>query len=78
MRYILTSLLVLGLFGFSNAGTPPIKEKKTDDTTKESKEEMKNPLVLMQTNFGDITIEIYEKEVPIHAGNFLKLVDESF
>ncbi|MCD6161141.1 MAG: peptidylprolyl isomerase [candidate division Zixibacteria bacterium] len=39
---------------------------------------MKNPLVLMQTNFGDITIEVYEKEVPIHAGNFLKLVDESF
>ncbi|MCP4582868.1 MAG: peptidylprolyl isomerase [candidate division Zixibacteria bacterium] len=37
-----------------------------------------NPIVLMQTNHGDVVIEVYEKDVPIHAANFLKLVDEGF
>jgi len=45
----------------------PAEEIKTD-----------NPLVLMQTNHGDILVEIYAKEMPIHGGNFLKLVDEGF
>jgi peptidyl-prolyl cis-trans isomerase A (cyclophilin A) len=35
-----------------------------------------NPLVLIQTELGDITVEIYEKEAPIAAVNFLKYVDE--
>ncbi|UCE41382.1 MAG: peptidylprolyl isomerase [Candidatus Aminicenantes bacterium] len=35
-----------------------------------------NPEVLIKTELGDITIEIYEKEAPITASNFLKYVDE--
>jgi peptidyl-prolyl cis-trans isomerase A (cyclophilin A) len=35
-----------------------------------------NPRVLIKTELGDITIEIYEKDVPITAANFLKYVDE--
>lgn len=35
-----------------------------------------NPHVLIKTELGDITIEIYEKDVPITAANFLKNVDE--
>lgn len=35
-----------------------------------------NPHVLIKTELGDITIEIYEKDAPITAANFLKYVDE--
>ena len=35
-----------------------------------------NPHVLIKTELGDITIEIYEKDAPITASNFLKHVDE--
>lgn len=36
-----------------------------------------NPHVLIKTELGDITIEIFEKEAPVTAANFLKYVDES-
>lgn len=36
-----------------------------------------NPRVLIKTELGDITIEIYKKEAPITAGNFLKYIDDS-
>lgn len=35
-----------------------------------------NPRVLIKTELGDIAIEIYEKDAPITAANFLKYVDE--
>jgi peptidyl-prolyl cis-trans isomerase A (cyclophilin A) len=35
-----------------------------------------NPHVLIKTELGDITIEVYEKDAPITATNFLKYVDE--
>lgn len=36
-----------------------------------------NPKVLVKTELGDITVEIYEKQAPITAANFLRYVDES-
>jgi len=36
-----------------------------------------NPHVVIQTELGDIIVEIYEKEAPITADNFLKYVDAS-
>jgi len=35
-----------------------------------------NPRVTIKTELGDITLEIYEKDAPITAANFLKYVDE--
>jgi len=35
-----------------------------------------NPCVLINTELGDISIEIYEKDAPVTAANFLKYVDE--
>ena len=35
-----------------------------------------NSRVLIQTNLGNIEIEIYEKQAPITAANFLRYVDE--
>ena len=54
------------------------EENKNEEAVTKDKEAPKNPIVLMQTNYGDITIEVYEKDMPIHGGNFLKLVDEGF
>jgi len=34
--------------------------------------------VKLETNHGDIVIQLYEKEMPITAGNFKKLVQEGF
>lgn len=36
-----------------------------------------NPLVLISTALGDITIEIYADKAPITAANFLRYVDEN-
>jgi peptidyl-prolyl cis-trans isomerase A (cyclophilin A) len=35
-----------------------------------------NPRVLFQTDLGDITVEVYEKQAPVTAANFLRYVDE--
>ena len=43
----------------------------------ESKENMENKKVLLQTTMGDITIEL-DKNMPITASNFEKLVKEGF
>jgi len=40
--------------------------------------EMKNPRVKLETTQGNIVIELYEKEMPITAGNFKKLVKEKY
>ena len=37
-----------------------------------------NTKVLMETNLGEIEIELYSGEMPITAGNFEKLVSEGF
>ena len=34
--------------------------------------------VLMQTNKGDITLELYDDATPVNAGNFKKLVEAGF
>lgn len=38
----------------------------------------KNPIVLMKTSKGDITIELYQDKAPITVRNFLSYVDEKF
>lgn len=36
----------------------------------------KNPIVKIETNYGDIYLEVFLNETPIHARNFLSKVDE--
>ena len=38
----------------------------------------KNTKVKLETNHGDIVIELYLEQMPITAGNFKKLVEEGF
>ncbi|MBP9759737.1 MAG: peptidylprolyl isomerase [Candidatus Pacebacteria bacterium] len=44
----------------------------------DTQNEAKNTTVVMKTNKGDITIELFTKDMPITAGNFLKLAQENF
>ena len=36
----------------------------------------KNPVILVQTELGDITIELYQDKAPITAANFLRYIKE--
>ena len=47
------------------------------DNEQLEEEIMKDPTVKMHTNYGDITIKLYN-ETPQHRDNFLKLVEECF
>jgi peptidyl-prolyl cis-trans isomerase B (cyclophilin B) len=52
------------------------QEQATQQQPKaEKKMETKNPIVEIKTNHGSIYLEVFEKETPIHAGNFLSKVD---
>ena len=37
----------------------------------------KNPVIVIQTELGDIKVELYEKEAPVTVANFLSYVDSS-
>ncbi len=41
-----------------------------------AQESRKNPVVVMRTTMGNITIELFEDKAPITVKNFLKYVDE--
>jgi peptidylprolyl isomerase len=75
MRYLISLILALGLFTGLSAqetkGKTPEKPK-----TDMPKKVVKNPMVLMHTNMGDITIEVFEKETPVHGKNFLDRIDK--
>ena len=37
-----------------------------------------NPHVVLETNFGDITIELYSDDAPVTVDNFLSYVNSGF
>jgi peptidyl-prolyl cis-trans isomerase A (cyclophilin A) len=43
-----------------------------------AQEKSENPMVLVKTNIGSFTIELYPKEAPITVANFLSYVDQKF
>ncbi len=50
-------------------------QEKTEPKKENSKMSEKNPIVEIETNQGNIFLEVFQKETPIHAGNFLAKVD---
>jgi peptidyl-prolyl cis-trans isomerase B (cyclophilin B) len=53
------------------------KAKVKADTTEKLVRD-KNPIVVIETDFGNIELEFFWKETPITAGNLLKLVNKGF
>jgi cyclophilin family peptidyl-prolyl cis-trans isomerase len=64
----LSTILIAGL---------AIAREKDSQTEKKVEKSMdkKNPIVEIKTNLGSFYIEVFEKETPIHAGNFLTKAD---
>lgn len=63
--------------GESDAMADTTKSKLPVDTTEKIVRE-KNPLVVIETGFGNIELELFWKETPKTALNFLKLVHKGF
>jgi len=53
---------------------PAIAQEK-EKVMEKPKAASKNPIVEIQTNHGSIFLEVFEKETPVHARNFLTKVD---
>lgn len=52
---------------------------KTDSTdTKDKKDSKESNTVIMKTSMGDMEIELFEKDAPLHVANFKKLVKSGF
>jgi cyclophilin family peptidyl-prolyl cis-trans isomerase len=51
----------------ADAEKPAAKEKKVT-----------NPMVVLETNYGDMTLELFKKEAPISVENFLTYVRDGF
>ncbi|MEO8513804.1 MAG: peptidylprolyl isomerase [Ignavibacteria bacterium] len=52
---------------------------KTDSTdTKDKKDSKESNIVVMKTSMGDMEIELFEKDAPLHVANFKKLVKSGF
>ena len=51
-------------------------EVKTE--VKAPEKEVKNPMVLIETNHGNMMLELFQKEAPISVDNFLSYVREGF
>jgi cyclophilin family peptidyl-prolyl cis-trans isomerase len=70
-------VLIAGL-AFAQEKTAPQEKtepKKMETEPKKVEKSMKNPILEMQTNMGNIYLEVFEKETPIHAKNFLTKSD---
>lgn len=74
-RFLLTSLfsalLVLTTLGLMFSPFSKANASSTDNTKA-------NPQVLITTNFGDITLELYPDKAPKSVANFLRYVNEHF
>ncbi len=86
MKHVLLLVVIVGMVAWAFASQNLLAEessKKVSEDTKASKEATKtkastNPMVVLKTNYGDITIELFKKKAPISVENFLKYVREGF
>jgi cyclophilin family peptidyl-prolyl cis-trans isomerase len=80
MRTILSLALAFGLtIGLQAQETKqPVPEKPKTEKPKTTQpvKAVKNPMVVIQTNMGDFTLEVFLKDTPVHAKNFLERVDK--
>lgn len=54
------------------------KTDNSEQTKKENDRGKESNIVVLETSMGDITIELYPKDAPLHCANFKKLVKEGF
>ena len=81
---IVLAMVVVGGFALAQTGCEG-ENTKTDPsgaqgqpTSQKEKPVTKNPVVIMETSEGTITIELYADKAPATVKNFLRYVDEKF
>lgn len=74
---VLAAALLLVPRFINNRQAEDMDTNNTDDVSDEVASE-ENSKVVVTTNRGEFTLELFEKEAPITAGNFKKLVEEGF
>jgi cyclophilin family peptidyl-prolyl cis-trans isomerase len=79
-RNIILKQLMLLLCGilFVSAVLIAQQKKSTPKKGKASVEKTKEPLVVIETSLGDITVQLADDKAPKHAANFRKLAKEGF
>jgi cyclophilin family peptidyl-prolyl cis-trans isomerase len=60
----------------SDTKVTEIKAKAEKATAKEKK--VTNPMVVLETNYGNMTVELFQKEAPMSVDNFLTYVRDGF
>jgi peptidyl-prolyl cis-trans isomerase B (cyclophilin B) len=74
MKSLRTPWLVFAVASLALAGCT----KPTDVTKEESKMDPKNEVAVLDTTYGKMVIEFFEKDAPKTAANFKKLAREGF
>lgn len=69
-----TTLFACMALGTALADEPEI----TDTAIAEPTDEKENPVVVIKTSKGDITVELFKKEAPYTVENFLRYVEDEF
>ena len=59
-------------------GNKDVPKMKMEEKVEYARTEAGNPIVVLKTSMGDIEVEVFEKDCPIHAANFLKLVEADY
>jgi len=89
---ILVAVMLFVLLGLSKLSDRPLEPAATEEPEpaaalqdEQPNQEIdmsdnptENTTVVMKTSMGDITIELFTKDMPITAGNFLKLAQEDY
>jgi cyclophilin family peptidyl-prolyl cis-trans isomerase len=86
---IATSIMLVVAFAASTLAETPSEDKTGKPSAAESEMTVKidkakeaemaaNPQVLLETNYGNIKLELFKKEAPISVDNFLSYVREGF
>jgi cyclophilin family peptidyl-prolyl cis-trans isomerase len=80
MKNVLSLSLAAVLLTFASTASAADKPAKKADKAEKAPAPAasKNPVVVMKTSMGEITLELNQEKAPITTKNFLRYVDEKF
>lgn len=76
--FLVAAIFSIILFSLLLTACNAEKNKENEKSNSTQGEEMKNPVVVMETSKGTIEIELNAKNAPVSTENFLKYVNEGF
>lgn len=75
---VLSFVLLIFVIIFAVLLVKIVNDRNSNDVIDEKMEEVKNPIVVFETNYGNFEIELFLEQSPITAGNFKSLVEKGF